>query len=210
MIANVTVQSIIIPANQTANLSQTGSKLAFFSNTGTFQFSINGGAFQKGLSILIIDFAAGVIVSGQTGKNVSTPISNIISAQFNTILLQDTSGSANTVTYYVGDGAVEYINPNATNFIKNAATFPKGYGLTSIADAATQTFSGTSGGSIRRTFILQNQGATTLYITDGTNIGLALAPNSPPLELDCSGALTVLNQTGSGAGSFYCTEIYYV
>ena len=43
MIANVLVQSATVPANGNYPINQTGSKLMFISNTGTFNFSIDGG-----------------------------------------------------------------------------------------------------------------------------------------------------------------------
>jgi hypothetical protein len=217
MIANVTVKSTTLPANGSVPISQTGSKILFISNTGTFQFSIDGGAYQIGLSVLYLDFTAGLALNLSTGTPI--PISQIVGTQFKEVLLKDTSGSANTITYYIGDGAASYVNPTPTNFQKDAPTYPRGNGGAggnadlALAASGTDTYNGTDAatGKTRRYAVIRNTDvANIIDLTDSAgNRFTTLKVGDPPYTFIGNGTIKVVNRAASGT-AYQILEQFYL
>jgi hypothetical protein len=205
MTPNVQIKTLTLVSGQNVAVAVSGTFLMFVSNQGTFDFSLDGGNYQTGFSILGIDVSQNPSSLGSV-----TPVPGT-APSFKEILLRNTSGAANTITFIVSDYPVTFINPNATNFTKNAPTYCKGSGLVNIADGGNEVFTGVdAGGQIRKLIIVCNASANTVYIADASsNIG-DVVPAGQSHALEVAGTVKVINIVGSGASSVAVMEVFYV
>lgn len=204
MTPNVKIQTITLLPNQLTEISVTGSNLLFTSNTGNFNFSLDGFAFQAGFSIL------GVDVSREPSTLGSVTPAPGVAPQFKTLILQDTSGVANTITFIVSNYPVTFINPNATYFQKNSPTYTKASGTLAVADGAlTAPFTGVDAGHIRKLITISNQSANNIFATDSVGNPGVLIPTSQSIALETNGSIRIQNSAGAGASNYSVMEIFY-
>lgn len=204
MTPNVQILTRTVAAGGTVRIDVTGSNVLFVSNTGNFNFSLDGNAFQAGFSILGVDVSRDISTLGSV-----TPAPGV-APQFNAILLQDTSGAANTITFIVSNYPVTFINPNATYFQKNSPTYTKASGTLTVADGAlTAAFTGVDAGHTRKLITISNLSANNIYATDAAGNAGVLIPTSQSIALETSGSIKVLNTAGSGASNYSVMEIFY-
>jgi hypothetical protein len=200
----IQVKSYTIPANGTINVDASGTFVRFYANTGKFNFSIDGGPFNTGLSSL------GIPVPQEfTPQGMAMPI-----RPFRQIILQDLSGAANTISFIVANGALDYTPVQPTTFVKNAPTYPKATGIIALGDGLTANFSGVdTGGNIRKQIVVSNHngsGGASLYLDDASSIKGILIPAQQSVTIETSGSVYVHNTAGSGASNYSAFETFYV
>ncbi len=200
------IKPTAIPANGVVPVDISGSFLLFVSSIGTFNFSIDGGPFQPGLTIMSIDVARMI----QTPNSVTPVLPD--QTFFKRILLQDTSGAANSVTFIVANAPVEYINPVPTVTAVNAATKSVAWAAHSVPGNSTVQFAGNSGGTgkSRKQIIIHNRDNTNpITILDAVgNVADVLNTGDPPWTVELSGLIQLQN-TQAAAVTVYVLEIYY-
>jgi hypothetical protein len=209
MIPNVQPKTIAIAANATVPISITGSTILFISSVGSFQWSLDGGPYQPGLTIMGVDISRGVNLLG----SVSKPI--VVAPQFTEVLLQDTSGAANSVTFIVANYPVTYINPIPTTISKDAPTYSKGSGIIALAGGGTTLYNGVDAvtGKLRKQIIVTNADANnnSIYVLDvNGNVGLII-PAGQAETLPTGSSYTVKNPNGVALNPGYCVmELFYL
>ena len=185
-----------VPANGQARVDLAGTFLLFSSANGSFNFSIDGGPMCAGLVGMGIDTTADPTNRGRLFSNV---------------IIQDTSGIAQSVSFYVSTAAISFINLLATNVSKDANTFPACTNLTLGAGAYSSAFSGTnSSGKMRKHFLLSNlDGTNSLTITASASQTYGIAcPAGQSRIVATSGGLFVYTP-GSSSVSASVMEIFY-
>ena len=128
MSVSVVSQSITLKARAVQTVGQAGSFFLFISSTGSFQFSLDGGPWQNGVTIFSADVARDNAALFPSSSNAAIP-----PASFKSILFQDTSGAPNTIEYVIANGPVTYLNPVANTFTKDAPTYTKSSGIVALA-----------------------------------------------------------------------------
>lgn len=196
---NTNVQKITttVKANQTAQIPITGTFLLFASNAGTFKFSIDGGPFQDGFSILGINFA----------EDPTNPQKR----PFTSILLQDTSGGDNAISVVISNSPVSFTNPNTTIFQKDAPTFIRGSNHL-LFGGGSFSIPNTNGGHAQRAVIIHNTDpAVPIQVWDSANEPImVLNPGAGPIRIDTSDTIQVVNATGGGMTSpVYTSGVYF-
>ena len=203
MNAGLTRFSPTIPANGTITIDCSGTFIRFYSNTGNFNFSIDGAPMNVGFSSLGIPIPP-----------ITMPGGNAIVQRFRAVILQDTSGSANTVQFITSEIPIDYTPAIFTNFYKNAPTYSKSSGALSLADGGFVAYSGVdTGGNTRKLFVASNlsaAGGQLLHIGDSSGNRGIIIPGQQSIALETSGALRLINTTGSGATNYQVHELFYV
>lgn len=204
---NVNIRTVTLNAGGAGaqqRVNAAGTCLTFISNGGAFQFSLDDGPPQDGASILVINLnglAGALLPSGKT-----------VVEGFSSVTLIDKSGGANTIEFIVSNAPVQFSQLVATGFVKEAPTYTKATGSQVIADGGLEEFTGVdvATGKSRRTFIVTNMGAITLYVLDSSgNQCFPVLADKIPRVMNTSGDAWVSNPPGSGAGAYMVTEIFY-
>jgi len=207
MNVNLKVQTIPVAANGSVRIAQAGTFLSLISSAGSFQFSIDGGSFQDGLTVLSMDFYRDVQAANSLLKIASTPGTS--TPAFKEIIFKDTSGSANSIQFVIANDPVNYYAPPSIVFIKDAATYTKPTNGT-LAAGAMQTFAGLDGAKVRKQIVITNEDAAlVLYVTDNTGAtrGAVIYPQRP-WTIALSGSITIKNPNGAGV-NFSVLETFY-
>lgn len=204
---NIQVITRTVAANGVLPINANGSYLKLVSSTGNFNFSLDGGPMQTGLTIFGIDLGRVPNVTGDIVK--AAPVA----PQFREVLLQDTSGAANTITMIVANYPVDYINALQTVFIQDASTTAKPDAAFTLAAGATHAVTNTNAGKKQKAVIIYNDDlAVTVDVLDtATNRIITRIPaGSPPVRIEVTSQVTVKNNTGGATtGNIYATPIFY-
>ena len=192
---NIQIKTVVVAANGVTDWDATGSTLLFVSNTGPFNFALDGGNFNPGFSILSIDVSRNPVLLG----SVSAPA--LVAPQFNTIKFKDTSGAQNTITFIVANYPVTYANPVPTVVQKDAPTYTKGTVVAALANNATSAvFNGTdvATGKTRKQFtVTNNDPAQELQVLDGNGVVFGTVEPKTPWTHESNGSFQLKNASGA-------------
>jgi hypothetical protein len=154
-----------------------------------------------------IKFDAGTMIPAEAGFKRITP-----GELFSEIRFFNFGPNAISVSYYVGDGSVDFV---ATNAIKVAPTIANGVDISGgaqLAAGATYVSSGLYGTKTRKQITVQNLDANlnTITITDQFgNAMFTLAAGSPPLLLETSDVIIIKNTSAGIVTRVLVSELFY-
>lgn len=168
-----------IPANGQLDISVAGNKAAFLANTGTFSFSFDASGFTN----------------GRSGVKYGLPPGE----EFGTVRLQDTSGSANTITLLVAFGEITDSRLTVSGTLSTLEELPGN--LSAFADKAVGAGATVliSGGSAidRRLWVTNLDPTTTLRAGNAATAAAGLPiPPGQTLQFDNNGPIAVFNPGG--------------
>lgn len=184
---NITVQDLVLSANETRPVAVTGQYFACPSASTDFNLSIDGGPFQK--------------IKAGTGFPTEQP--------FTKVLIADISGAGVSLTIFTGAKGVTYQAPVVNTQVTNAPTYTKSAASQPLANGGLLNFIGLDGTKVRKQIIVTNLDAThALLILDksGTEMGQVFAGQTWTVEV--SGLIKVGNSSGASI-QLDVGEIYY-
>ena len=193
MKTNLTYKTVLLPANQTLVQAITGSFLFCKSATDVFKVSLDGAEE--------FDFDQGFLIDI---RKESRP-------QFSKLIFRNPSAADLTVIFYAGNGDMAYYPPVSiiSLKVKDSPSYSKGTGESTLAAAATVTFSGLDGTKRRKQIVITNlDPASDLQVLDGSGNVFARALAGLEWTVESDATFTVKNNTGA-AINYIVGETFY-
>lgn len=187
MIQSLAYQSVTLAGLQTLQVNVTGSVLSCLTTTANLKISIDGGPF--------IPIQGGIQIDNRPNL-------------FTSIILQNPTTVAQTMTFYCGTCAVTYSPVTVDVDSTDWQTYTKGSGvLVAVASKNFPGYDATNNYAQRRTIVITNLDTLQpISLQDGAGIAFAQIPAGQAWTADTDGSITVIN---TNLVNYVVGEIFY-